>query len=118
MASEKRLIYMEDAIALFEQDIAENKVALRTAYHGDKETIRAEMNGMRAAISILKHHASHGGTVDAVEVVHGRWVHHYNDSGEPIDDKWYCSECHMCNGHKRTWYCPNCGAKMDGDGNG
>ena len=54
---------------------------------------------------------------DAVEVVHGRWVHHYNDSGEPIDDKWYCSECHMCNAHKRTWYCPNCGAKMDGGKN-
>lgn len=52
--------------------------------------------------------------VDAVEVVHGEWVHHYHDSGEPIDDKWYCSECHMCNDHKRTWYCPNCGAKMDG----
>lgn len=57
-------------------------------------------------------------TVDAVPVVHGRWVHHYHDSGEPIDDKWYCSECHMCNDHRRTWYCPNCGAKMDGDGNG
>lgn len=56
-------------------------------------------------------------TVDAVEVVHGWWVHHYNDSDEPIDDKWYCSECHMCNDHKRTWYCPNCGAKMDGDWN-
>lgn len=45
---------------------------------------------------------------------HGRWIHHYHDSGELIDDKWYCSECHMCNEHKRTWYCPNCGAKMDG----
>ena len=53
-------------------------------------------------------------TVDAVEVVHGEWIHHYYDSGEPIDDKWYCSECHMCNDHRRTWYCPNCGAKMDG----
>ena len=51
--------------------------------------------------------------VDAVEVVHGRWVRHYHDSGEPIDDKWYCSECHMCNNHRRTCYCPNCGAKMD-----
>ena len=56
-----------------------------------------------------------GDSVDAVEVVHGRWVHHYHDSGEPIDDKWYCSECHMCNDHRRTWYCPNCGAKMDGE---
>jgi rubredoxin len=57
------------------------------------------------------------GSVDAVPVVHGRWVHHYYDSVEPIDDKWYCSECHMCNDYRRTWYCPNCGAKMDGGEN-
>ena len=50
---------------------------------------------------------------DVAPVRHGRWEHHYHDSGSPIDDKWYCSECNMCNGHKRTWYCPNCGAKMD-----
>jgi hypothetical protein len=56
-------------------------------------------------------------TVDAVEVVHGRWI--------PIRNKIHgyymgllCSEC----GHKATNkggnYCPNCGAKMDGDVNG
>ena len=50
---------------------------------------------------------------DVAPVRHGRWEHHYHDSGSPIDDKWYCSECNMCNGHKRTWYFPNCGAKMD-----
>ena len=50
---------------------------------------------------------------DVEPVRHGEWVHHYYDSGEPIDDKWYCSECHACNNHKRTWYCPHCGAKMD-----
>lgn len=54
-----------------------------------------------------------GEKADVAKVVHGRWIHHYHDSGEPIDDKWYCSECHMCNNHRRTWYCPNCGAKMD-----
>lgn len=57
-------------------------------------------------------------TADVVEVVHGEWVRHYYDSGEPIDDKWYCSECHMCNDHRRTWYCPSCGAKMDGGKHG
>ena len=66
--------------------------------------------GLLAAIEVV----DDSPTVDAAEVVHGRWVHHYYDSGEPIDDKWYCSECHMCNDHRRTWYCPNCGAKMDG----
>ena len=56
--------------------------------------------------------------VDAVEVVHGRW-----EDGE-------CTACgfdirDMIDGESefRSWvwecvpYCPNCGAKMDGDGN-
>lgn len=72
----KRLIYLEDAIALLEKDIAENKDALKTAYHGDKDVIRAEINGVRAAIHILKHHASHSGTV---EVVHSKWLRHWNN---------------------------------------
>ena len=46
--------------------------------------------------------------VDAVEVVHGRWI-----SLEPEIGLFECSEC----GHKilraECNYCPNCGAKMD-----
>ena len=54
-------------------------------------------------------------TVDAVEVVHGRW--------EPRQDVIgfvRCSVCHDCNiygdwAEGKKWnYCPNCGAKMDG----
>ena len=58
-------------------------------------------------------------TVDAVEVVHGRW--------RPVDHdgSWRVDMCSVC--HRRMHYvdydqpyqyCPNCGAKMDGDGNG
>ena len=55
-------------------------------------------------------------TVDAVEVVHGRWEQHCFEM-----------ECSKCNGealrdafnqYVLSFYCPNCGAKMDGDGNG
>jgi hypothetical protein len=62
-------------------------------------------------------------TVDAVEVVHGRWI---NSRGEivPLDEgcpvsSCNCSVCgewltasdeYACFGK----YCPNCGAKMDG----
>ena len=52
-------------------------------------------------------------TVDAVEVVHGRWV----DNGA-CGYKWafYCSKCGYIDGYPfndRHNYCPNCGAKMD-----
>lgn len=110
MANKKRLIYLEDAIALLEKDIAENKDALKTAYHGDKNVIRAEMNGVRAAIHILKHHASHCGTVDAVEVVHGHWKY-----GTRVA---VCSECgferHLDDNFGAAIACPNCGADMRG----
>ena len=59
-------------------------------------------------------------TVDAVEVVHGRWV--------KCKDWDYDYKCSVCEGYagedgdgdhyKLTPYCPNCGAKMDGDGIG
>ena len=53
-------------------------------------------------------------TVDAVEVVHGRWKF-LNDYQSR------CSECHevmWVDHNAEPNYCPNCGAKMDGDGNG
>lgn len=49
-------------------------------------------------------------TVDAVEVVHGRW----NKNGW---NDYSCSVCrHQYVGHGASgWkYCPDCGAKMDG----
>ena len=53
------------------------------------------------------------GQEDAVEVVHGRYVH---------KGAWHieCSECKHILAHisEAKNYCPNCGAKMDGDGNG
>ena len=56
-------------------------------------------------------------TVDAVPVVHGRWVEY------PRPHYFKCSECKYtvpyrkamwCNGKREYNYCPNCGAKMDG----
>ena len=56
-------------------------------------------------------------TVDAVEVVHGRWLQHIvNNYGI----KRYIGFTASCCGRwskNQTRYCPNCGAKMDGDGN-
>lgn len=47
-------------------------------------------------------------TVDAVEVVHGRWMHHGNGIA-------YCSNCEVDAVEDATNFCPNCGAKMDGE---
>lgn len=58
---------------------------------------------------------------DVAEVVHGEWVgtaDGYAD-GELVYDMWNCSECgYDADGaeEKPDWnYCPNCGAKMDGE---
>ena len=55
-------------------------------------------------------------TVDAVQVVHGRWE---TNSDRP--DTLICSIC-KCGfdmwKHDPHNFCPNCGAKMDGDENG
>ena len=65
-------------------------------------------------------------TVDAVEVVHGRWEEHPDEYGICATE-FTCSACKesYCTSElldeqfiEMMKYCPNCGAKMDGDGNG
>lgn len=56
-------------------------------------------------------------TVEAEPVVHGRWL----DGGKTFfgeQKNYICSNCHSHTGIVKFNYCPNCGAKMDGDGNG
>ena len=60
-------------------------------------------------------------TVDAVEVVHGRWKEMHYEGG--ILDRTNFDRCSVC-GYERVFddpalktvfkYCPNCGAIMDG----
>ena len=60
-------------------------------------------------------------TVDAVEVVHGKWLNAQVEVGDPFGygtyeiDVFVCSACgvHFDVSECRN-YCPNCGAKMDG----
>ena len=81
----------------------------------------AEVNGKLSSV-ILYGDIVNAPTVDAVEVVHGRWI----ASGCGFD---CCSECRKVYADvyltemgikPRTQfnYCPNCGAKMDGDSDG
>lgn len=62
-------------------------------------------------------------TIEAEPVRHGRWEGTADGywNGELVYDIWNCSECGFdADGadEKPDWnYCPNCGAKMDGDSN-
>ena len=58
-------------------------------------------------------------TVDAVKVVHGRWKRVKVDLGSGMKThRFACSECDFLKNTLIGKYCPNCGAKMDGDGDG
>lgn len=93
-------------------------------YERLRDCIRED--GMRIAALIEENKALHQDVkcptaVDAAPVVHGRWI---------WDEEAYsheCSECHcqfdyyhtyslFDNGYEYATYCPNCGAKMDGEG--
>ena len=95
IANEKRLIAENDIYALF----------------GENGMARLHV----ADIDVLPR-------VDAVEVVHGEWT--------IIEDDWNDEVIYECSVCKEAFvtldgepmgklynYCPNCGAKMDGDGN-
>ena len=118
MANEKRLI---DANALIE--------ALPIVTEDKKITLYGAVADFMIMILAMP-------TVEAVEVVHGRWVH---PKGYVVSNGFKCSVC----GHEeksyypihprrgacvadengnffyppKINYCPNCGAKMDADGN-
>ena len=117
MANEKRLI---DANAFVEKLQTDFKRVFTNAgkkvkpedYYIERKTVfnedfyKAEVDDICLMVNCFP-------TVDAVEVVHGRWIIN-SDGYYP-----YCSECKEEPKHgEMTHYCPNCGAKMDGDGNG
>ena len=49
---------------------------------------------------------------DVAPVLHGRWI--WRNKWEPFEFKYECSICHD-GSDLESKYCPNCGAKMDGD---
>ena len=122
MADKNRLIRPDDLIATLRDD--------------------PDINGKNFAR--IKRHIDNAPTVDAVPVVHGRWVltAHEEHSNYRWNVTAECSECQHSKGEiwagffpgfprqvaqdtaltcaeivKLDNYCPNCGAKMDGDGN-
>lgn len=124
MANKKRLIDANALKAIYERNSITRKITVV-----DKSVMQ---------------HLMDAPTVDAVEVKHGRWL---LTADEQSNYRWNvtaeCSKCHLEKGEiwagffpgfpkelaedialdnaervKMDNYCPNCGAKMDGDGNG
>ena len=108
MANEKRLIaYDPIAFGEFTQSLR-NTLEVYDPYSDGYE------DGMGRIEDWLEYNY-----VDAVEVVHARWVMTLytttSKRGRVIANKKFaCSVCGYSNGRKQSNYCPNCGAKMDG----
>lgn len=121
MANEKRLIYFDDAI---ERIVNFPSKVAHDNFYGKKQFTPIQMlNALADRQHEIIDQLEKVRTVDAVEVVHGRWVvggacnHVPHRIKNP--EKWVvykCSACGYSNGRKQSNYCPNCGAAMDGDG--
>ena len=109
MANEKRLI---DANALqFKPEPVDNIM-------NGVLFLRGRCVGKTVAMvsAALKCMIDNAPTVDAVEVVHGRWtaINQHKDVEGWIECDYVCSACGEIAMEEHN-YCPNCGAKMRGD---
>lgn len=94
MENEKRLIYANEIEDLFYKQVEWGATDLMDAFNDALQDAQ---------------------TVDAVEVVHGRWERVIpTKSAAKWSIKVSCSVCHK-QGYSHHKYCPNCGAKMDGE---
>ena len=96
------------------------------------EYIRCLENNYNVAVSFNESQANYIESLDVSPVVHGRWIiekRHTVSRNPYMDDNYHahatCSECNFCIDSSNasfdypkmntTNYCPNCGAKMDGE---
>ena len=110
MANEKRLIDLDKLVAHF------RATKIDEVFPNWKELFPSTQAAIIRLTTKYRAIVLNAPIVDAVHVVHGRWIESTNT--DYMMSQFTCSEC----GVKyiaKTWnYCPNCGAKMDGDGNG
>ena len=88
-------------------DAIKDKIAVDKEIYPDDEFFRFSRFGMRTVIGIVKNQD----TVDPVK--HGHWIVY-----PTLVSFLRCSQCHNGVGwhnDKKPNYCPNCGARMDGE---
>lgn len=97
----------EEAIKYAEDKFDKGLYRLELGYlnRGLYQIVAKEVDFMRVAISALK----------KPPVVHGRWIF-----GTTMNREWMkCSKCLVSQTPTGVFsYCPNCGARMDGDKDG
>lgn len=113
MENEKRLIYANVAIEKCNK-LLDNSHSC---------SYPAALSGVELVRDLILSECETGcPTVDAVEVVYGRWIPDQVESCNPwvpslpiLEDVMQCSVCQeYIEGSYGTPYCPNCGAKMYG----
>ena len=77
----------------------------------DADALKEAMN-YNGGCGICFRYVDDADTIDAAPVVHGRWI---KLAEAPEWDQRRCTVCGDVSCCQRN-YCPNCGAKMDGDG--
>lgn len=85
------------------------------------EELEEYVDTLSVPITVIRQNIKDMPTVDAVDVAHGRWIHQEEYIRGISDHQYVCSVCGHLYWNARIpnfKYCPNCGAKMDGDGNG
>lgn len=124
MATEKRLIYLEDAIAKIVDTPSAIAERVFNGDYGYDQNPDMLVDRQHEIIDLLM-------DVPTVEVVHGRWRNKIlvggfaeewgyvcSECGCTVSDRSNLSLCRFASINQRLNYCPNCGASMmDGDGN-
>ena len=106
---------------LIDREELRERIYERFGRHSTKVIATVEEGRIMSDWAFLEPFLNAAKTVDAEPVRHGRWISIVYDSyadGAPVWDKWECSECyHEHNGEEDTLtdFCPDCGARMDGD---
>lgn len=106
METEKRLIdanALSEKIGKMKNEITHNRGGYRYCNEDEKN----EWDKLDCFDSLV----CDAPTVEAVEVLHSEWEKFRHPSGT---HGIRCKNCKEQNGMKKP-YCPNCGAKMDGD---
>ena len=86
-------------------------ISKRTFNDAIREAVRKYPNTFYNGLEVARQIAHDLPAADVVPVRHGRWIPHRLDDGYTT---WTCSDCGTV-GIEAFHYCPNCGAKMDGE---